>query len=393
MSKTIKHILLCGLLVTVFDVAALAQTQNNLSAKVNAQPQPASGSSISTDSDRARDGLNGPVRRIRTETSKLLNSGGKQAEDKRVMLETAAYDVKGTKTENAYFPVSGATLTGKEVYKYDDKGNISEMTLHGADGSLIAKEVYSYEYDFVGNWTKMTTSVAVITGGKITFEPTEVTYRTITYYLDENMEKMAQPVQPAVNASAQPAAAQPTPSPSVQPAANSSAAANHATSTKTSVVALPKSNAANEKVSATIIASNGTPAGSKSGEPKVVMEGDAPSAAPSTAPSAGGEQPARPRARLLKPVSGGVLNGSAVSLPMPTYPEPARRMRLSGTISVEVVVDETGKVISAKATGGSPILTDAAVKAAYRAHFSPTLLSGQPVKISGIINYVFSLAQ
>jgi TonB family protein len=67
-------------------------------------------------------------------------------------------------------------------------------------------------------------------------------------------------------------------------------------------------------------------------------------------------------------------------------------MRLSGIVTVEVVVDETGKVIAAQATGGPAGLRDVAVQAALRARFSPTKLSGQPVKVSGVINYKFSLA-
>src|SRR6185312_5349341 len=111
----------------------------------------------------------------------------------RALLEVVAYDVKGNKIENQYFPVPNETLTGKEVYKYDEKGNISEMTLVSADGTLISKETYKYEFDFAGNWNKMTTSVAVVDGGRLSFEPTEVTYRSIMYYLDANMLRMAQP--------------------------------------------------------------------------------------------------------------------------------------------------------------------------------------------------------
>jgi protein TonB len=96
---------------------------------------------------------------------------------------------------------------------------------------------------------------------------------------------------------------------------------------------------------------------------------------------------------ILKPVSGGVLNGTAISLPSPTYPEAARRLRMAGLVSVEVVVDETGKVISAVATSGPAVLRDVAVQAALRARFSPTKLSGQPVKVSGVINYKFALSQ
>jgi TonB family protein len=96
---------------------------------------------------------------------------------------------------------------------------------------------------------------------------------------------------------------------------------------------------------------------------------------------------------LLKPVSGGVLNGSAISLPVPTYPEAARRMRTEGLVTVQVVVDETGKVISAEAENGPQQLRQPAIEAALRARFTPTTLSGRPVKVSGIINYKFSLAK
>src|SRR5207237_294249 len=174
---------------------ATASGQTNLTAKANNfQPQPSAANGGDNETDRGRDGLIGPVRRVRTEVVKLSNAGGKTVEDnKRTVLETAEYDLKGSKTRNQYFPVEGATLTGREVYKYDEKGNISEMTLVSADGSLVSKEVYKYEYDSVGNWVKMTTSVAVVENGKIGFEPSEMTYRTIFYYLDASMAKMLEP--------------------------------------------------------------------------------------------------------------------------------------------------------------------------------------------------------
>lgn len=106
------------------------------------------------------------------------------------------------------------------------------------------------------------------------------------------------------------------------------------------------------------------------------------------------EPPPSPTPRpILKPVSGGVLNGMALSLPAPTYPDTAKRMRIAGTVTVEVVIDENGKVISATATGGPVTLREVAVQAAQRARFSPTKLSGQPVKVSGVINYKFALTQ
>ena len=73
--------------------------------------------------------------------------------------------------------------------------------------------------------------------------------------------------------------------------------------------------------------------------------------------------------------------------------EVARRMRSTGVVVVEVVIDENGKVISASALSGPGILRDVAVQAAFRARFSPTKLSGQPVKVTGTINYKFTLGQ
>src|SRR5258705_6883292 len=221
-------------LLSALGLAALsanAQAQSNLTAK-SAGPQPVPTAPLET--DRNRDGLVGPVRRVRTEVVKLSNDTGKAAEGKRAVLEVVSYDLKGSKVENQYFPIAGANLTGKEVYKYDDKGNISEMTLLNADGSLLSKEVYKYEFDFAGNWNKMTTSVAVIEGGKMSFEPSEVTYRLIMYYLDENMMKMAQP------------ASQPAAPPAVQQTLSASVPANNVPGSNLdnkAVAVVPKSSA------------------------------------------------------------------------------------------------------------------------------------------------------
>jgi periplasmic protein TonB len=89
------------------------------------------------------------------------------------------------------------------------------------------------------------------------------------------------------------------------------------------------------------------------------------------------------------PVSGGVVNGKATSLPKPPYPAAAKAVRAAGTVSVQVLIDENGNVISANATSGHPLLKSAAEQAARGAKFSPTLLSGQKVKVSGIITYNF----
>jgi TonB family protein len=97
--------------------------------------------------------------------------------------------------------------------------------------------------------------------------------------------------------------------------------------------------------------------------------------------------PPPPPKALPKTISGGVLNGKAISLPQPIYPPAANAVRASGTVTVQVLISESGSVISATAVSGHPILQGAAVAAARQARFSPTLLSGQPVKVSGVIVY------
>ena len=93
----------------------------------------------------------------------------------------------------------------------------------------------------------------------------------------------------------------------------------------------------------------------------------------------------------LKIIRGGVLNGKALALPKPEYPAAAKAVKAQGAVSVQITVDEQGNVISASAVSGHPLLRSAAETAARGATFSPTLLSGQAVKFSGIVTYNFVL--
>jgi len=92
-----------------------------------------------------------------------------------------------------------------------------------------------------------------------------------------------------------------------------------------------------------------------------------------------------------KIVSKGVVTGEAVTLPKPSYPEIAKRVGLQGTVAVQILIDEAGKVISAQVISGHPLFRTAVEKAAYGARFRPTLLGDQPVKVSGTITYNFVL--
>ncbi len=96
--------------------------------------------------------------------------------------------------------------------------------------------------------------------------------------------------------------------------------------------------------------------------------------------------------KFVKPISAGIVNGKAILLPKPIYPEDARKARIGGTVKVQVLIDESGAVVSANAISGleNVSLRLAAEKAAMTATFSPTKLSGQRVKVSGVIIYNFN---
>jgi protein TonB len=138
------------------------------------------------------------------------------------------------------------------------------------------------------------------------------------------------------------------------------------------VIGTESSNAA-----APVAAGPGTGTGLATGPTKVNIGEEPPPPPP--------PKPTPPRA----PISGGVLNGKAISLPKPAYPPIAKQAHASGTVVVQVTIDENGSVISAHAVSGHPLLQAVAVAAARGARFSPTKLSGQPVKVTGVITYNF----
>lgn len=96
-----------------------------------------------------------------------------------------------------------------------------------------------------------------------------------------------------------------------------------------------------------------------------------------------------PAAKPPAVVSGGVVNGKASNLVKPPYPPAAKAVKAAGAVNVQVLIDESGNVVSASATSGHPLLRAAAVQAARSSKFTPTTLSGQKVKVSGVIVYNF----
>ena len=101
-------------------------------------------------------------------------------------------------------------------------------------------------------------------------------------------------------------------------------------------------------------------------------------------PNQGQQNAAEPN-KKRGPLAGGMLNGKAIYLPQPEVPAG----EATGVVLVQVLIDEQGTVIEAKAVSGPPHLHAMAVNAARLARFTPTLLMGEPVKVSGTVSYNF----
>ena len=149
------------------------------------------------DSTKEQDGLLGSVRRVKTETAKIELKDGRPIEGPSQLVEVTTYGIRGNRIENTSYPI-GDSLVGKEEYKYDERGNITEMTVRDDRGAIVSREAYSYEFDKFGNWTKMVTNLVVFENGELKREPVEVTYRTVTYYFDDSIARITE--EPKTNA-------------------------------------------------------------------------------------------------------------------------------------------------------------------------------------------------
>jgi len=92
-----------------------------------------------------------------------------------------------------------------------------------------------------------------------------------------------------------------------------------------------------------------------------------------------------------KPLEVGSLLPKATDKPSPTYPPTARAARVAGKVTVFLMLDEKGAVTKIERTDGPQLLRGAAADAARRWKFRPTVVNGQPVRVSGFINFVFAL--
>ena len=141
-----------------------------------------------------------------------------------------------------------------------------------------------------------------------------------------------------------------------------------------------------------VAVSHGVPGGVPGGLPGACLvepRGDDPPPPPPPPPPKP-EPTATPIPKKLT-VSGGVLQGKAISKVQPPYPPIAKAARAAGAVQVQVTISEDGRVIEAAVMNGHPLLRDAALQAARRWTFQPTELSGVPVKVQGILTFNFTL--
>jgi TonB family protein len=91
------------------------------------------------------------------------------------------------------------------------------------------------------------------------------------------------------------------------------------------------------------------------------------------------------------PVAVGSLTLKAKQRVSPSYPAIARAARVTGTVTVFLVVNEKGEVETVQRLDGPPQLQQAAADAARRWRFNPTLIDGQPVRVTGYLSFNFAL--
>jgi TonB family protein len=119
-------------------------------------------------------------------------------------------------------------------------------------------------------------------------------------------------------------------------------------------------------------------------------ESVSPQSKPQPTPTPGAQPETATQSDAVAPAEGGILNSKAEKLPEPKYPAEAKKTHAFGEVQVKILVDETGRVISAEAMFGPESLRQAAVDAAKLARFKPMIVDGAAVKVSGILTYNFA---
>jgi protein TonB len=101
--------------------------------------------------------------------------------------------------------------------------------------------------------------------------------------------------------------------------------------------------------------------------------------------------PQQPAAKRIVRVGSNLKPPRQTYLVQPEYPVLARQTHISGTVTVNAVIDEHGNVVGARALSGHPLLIPAALKAVLQWKYEPTLLNGTPVAVEMEVTVHFNL--
>lgn len=100
--------------------------------------------------------------------------------------------------------------------------------------------------------------------------------------------------------------------------------------------------------------------------------------------------PPEPTPRLVR-IGGKIREPRKLVYVPPIYPELARQTRVQGAVTLEAILDATGKVESVRVLESVPLLDDAAVRAVRQWRYTPTELNGVPVPVLMTVTIRFSL--
>ncbi|HEY7544524.1 MAG TPA: energy transducer TonB [Blastocatellia bacterium] len=334
-------------------------------------------------SDREYEGLKSDVRAVRIEKSSLFEKSGKWEEEARRVDEIVKYDAQGNLTDRTSYARGRAyvktvfsydaegsrreeithlakpgqkepneTEHYRRVYKYDKDGNRGEELFYSADGKLLEKTAYFYdsngnvkETESSGKRLAGVSRCSIRRGDRGEELETTCKYsksadslkKTYEYEFDSAGNWIKRVMSMLINIS----------------------------SGETRLI--------KEATYRKIVYGSEDESETKNAIAKLE------DVQPETGPS--------PPKIIRK--SGGVLQQEAIKRVTPSYPIAAASAGISGAVVVEIVIDEEGKVMSARAISGPPQLCDAAIEAARRWQFRPTTLSGEPVKVIGTITFNF----
>jgi len=90
-------------------------------------------------------------------------------------------------------------------------------------------------------------------------------------------------------------------------------------------------------------------------------------------------------------VSTHAIREAAVVHQEPEYPAAARQFRMSGEVIAEFVVGMDGKIENVSITKGSPILSDAVIRALRKWSFSPFKVDGRVRRVKSTMSFNFQL--